>query len=315
MVGTAPLASFYLYHTEDDFSEYPIEEHNWAAGAEAADSVGADVITSSLGYFLFDDSIFDITYQQLDGNTTMVTRAADFAAKKGMIVCNAAGNEGEHPWFYIIAPADADSILTVGGVDSTESITAFSSHGPASDGDIKPDVVARAINCAVVDPGSGNIARGSGTSFATPITAGLMACLWQAHPDKNNMDIIHAVQQSASLFHDPNDSMGYGVPDFKIADSILTASSDTSSGESIIGLFPNPCISFLNGLIHTGNADNVAGSIYNDAGQLMEQFTIGLHGGTNAVSIPIQKLLSGFYTLRIKTSTGQSVKPFVKITQ
>ena len=182
MVGTAPLASFYLYHTEDDLSEYPIEEHNWAAGAEAADSVGADVITSSLGYFLFDDSVFNITYQQLDGNTTMVTRAADFAASKGIIVCNAAGNEGRTPWFYIIAPADADSILTVGGVDSTGSITAFSSHGPASDGDIKPDVVARAINCAIVDPGSGKIARGSGTSFATPIMAGLMACLWQAHP-------------------------------------------------------------------------------------------------------------------------------------
>ncbi|MGB3074673.1 MAG: S8 family serine peptidase, partial [Chitinophagales bacterium] len=166
MIGTAPGASVYLFVTEDGFSEYPIEEHNWAAAAEKADSLGADMITTSLGYSEFQDASFDHTYAQLDGNTTMITRAADFAASKGMIVCNSAGNEGKHDWFYIVAPADADSILTVGAVDSLGLVTSLSSHGPASDGDIKPNVVAQGIRATVVEPYSGIIVTVNGTSLS-----------------------------------------------------------------------------------------------------------------------------------------------------
>lgn len=143
MIGSAPGASVYLFVTEDGSSEYPIEEHNWAAGAEMADSLGADMISSSLGYSEFDDAGFNYTYEDMDGNTTMVTRAADFAAAKGMIVCSSAGNQGNSNWFYITAPADADSILTVGAVDSVGLLTSFSSNGPSSDGAVKPDVVAQ----------------------------------------------------------------------------------------------------------------------------------------------------------------------------
>lgn len=184
MIGSAPGASVYLFVTEDGSSEYPIEEHNWAAGAEMADSLGADMISSSLGYSEFDDAGFNYTYEDMDGNTTMVTRAADFAAAKGMIVCSSAGNQGNSNWFYITAPADADSILTVGAVDSVGLLTSFSSNGPSSDGAVKPDVVAQGIRATVVEPFSGTIVSGNGTSYSNPIIAGITACLWQAHPDK-----------------------------------------------------------------------------------------------------------------------------------
>lgn len=240
MIGSAPGASVYLFVTEDGSSEYPIEEHNWAAGAEMADSLGADMISSSLGYSEFDDAGFNYTYEDMDGNTTMVTRAADFAAAKGMIVCSSAGNQGNSNWFYITAPADADSILTVGAVDSVGLLTSFSSNGPSSDGAVKPDVVAQGIRATVVEPFSGTIVSGNGTSYSNPIIAGITACLWQAHPDKSNIEIIEAIKKSASLYFNPNDSMGYGIPNFEIADLMLSdkAPQDLSLSKPLVYLIP-----------------------------------------------------------------------------
>ena len=239
MIGTAPKASFYLFLTEDVFSEFPIEEHNWAAAAEIADSLGADIISSSLGYTQFDDPTLDHTYADMNGHTCMSSRAAMIAASKGMIVCSSAGNSGESPWYYISAPADADSIITVGATDSTGTITAFSSHGPTSDGRVKPDVVAQGIRAWTIDPvpGAGTF-PGNGTSFSNPIIAGLTACLWQAHPDKNNFQIIEAIKESASLFESPNDSMGYGIPDFRLANLFLSGNAPHPG--SLPFVYPNP---------------------------------------------------------------------------
>ncbi|HYG14820.1 MAG TPA: S8 family serine peptidase [Bacteroidia bacterium] len=220
MVGTAPGASYWLLRTEDANSEYPIEEHNWATGAEFADSAGADLINSSLGYTTFDDKSMNHKYSDLDGKTSPATKAATIAAKRGLIICNAAGNEGDGEWRYIGAPADAEGIITVGGVDPTGAVASFSSLGPASDGRLKPNVAAQATE-AIVASVSGNFYPSQGTSFATPILCGMVACLLQANPDKSPAEIIKAIEMSGNQYHHPDSVLGYGIPDFIKANRFL----------------------------------------------------------------------------------------------
>lgn len=215
-VGTAPKANFWLLRTENGSSEYVIEEYNWVFGAEFADSVGADIIHSSLGYSDFDDDAQDHKYSDMDGNTTVCTRGADFAAQTGILVTTSAGNEGNDPWKYISAPADADSVLSVGSVTYRGTYSYFSSQGPTYDGRIKPDVCAQGT-ASTVQGTSGRITTASGTSFSGPIMSGMVACLWQAHPDKTNMDIIQALQKCSNQASKPDEKLGYGVPDFDMA--------------------------------------------------------------------------------------------------
>jgi serine protease AprX len=220
-VGTAPKASFYLYHTEDFYSEYPVEEQNWAAAAERADSLGVDVISISLGYSVFDSAQFNYTYSDLNGHSTLIARAANAAAKKGILVVAAAGNEGGYPWHYILTPADADSVLTVGATDIAGNVAWFSSYGPNSNGQTKPDVAAVGWNTAITDTLSGTAVYGSGTSFACPIMAGLSTCLWEAFPEVNNMNIVTILHQSGNRANNPDDRTGYGIPDMKKAFVLL----------------------------------------------------------------------------------------------
>lgn len=216
-VGTAPKTSFYLYRTEDISSEYPVEEQNFAAAAERADSLGVDVFSVSLGYNTFDNSLFNYTYASMDGNTTLSARAADFATKKGIFVAVAAGNAGNDSWHYITTPADADSVLTIGAVDVNRQVASFSSYGPSSDGQIKPDVAAIGAGAVVANQNTGNPSFNNGTSFACPIMAGISTCLWQAFPEVNNMAIIDALRRSSNRFTMPDDRTGYGIPDVKKA--------------------------------------------------------------------------------------------------
>jgi serine protease AprX len=227
-VGSAPKASFYLFRSEHGTSEYPIEEHNWVCAAERADSSGADLISSSLGYSTFDDPSYNHTYAEMNGNTTMVTRGADLAAKKGILVVNSAGNEGNSSWKYIAAPADGDSVLAVGAVNAGGSVVGFSSYGPSSDGQVKPDVASQGQGTTIQGSG-GNISAGNGTSFAAPNMAGLVACLWQGFPNVNNMRIINALRQAGSIASAPNDRIGYGIPDMRKATMILLKEMVTSS--------------------------------------------------------------------------------------
>lgn len=220
MVGTAPMVEVYLCKTEDARSENKVEEDNWVAGLELADSLGCQVLNSSLGYTKFDDSTQVRTFDDLNGHVSRASQAATMAAAKGMIVCNSAGNEGSQKWRYLGAPADARDILTVGAVDGKGKIASFSSHGPASDGRVKPDVCAVGSGCYVASP-SGFIHLSFGTSFSSPIMSGMVACLWQAFPDKSNFEIMDAVRRSSNQYNAPDSLYGYGIPDMLKAYNLL----------------------------------------------------------------------------------------------
>ena len=240
MIGTAPDAQYILLRTEDAPTEYIVEEYNWACGAEYADSAGADVFNSSLGYTTFNDTLYNHTYADMDGNTTVVTIAADIAASKGILVVNSAGNTGAG---HINAPADGDSVLAVGGVDAQENIYDQSSHGPSYDGRVKPNVCAQGFNTYLAFD-NGAFGRGSGTSFASPIIAGMAACLWQAFPALSNMDILHAIEQSADRYQYPDTEFGYGIPDMKLAWLSLGGTAPPSD-DVLLNLYPNPFTSSL----------------------------------------------------------------------
>jgi hypothetical protein len=238
-LGTAPEASYWLLLTEDVSSEFLIEEYNWMAGAAFADSVGADVINSSLGYSEFDDPYYNHPYTDLDGNTTPVTKAADMAASKGIIVVNSAGNEGDKSWKYLIAPADADSVLTVGAVYANGLITSFSSYGFESDPRVKPNIVAQGGATVLANVNTDALQTANGTSFSSPLIAGMMACLWQSAPQANNMELIHAVEASSSQYQNPDNRYGYGIPNFdesRIALGITNPMILTNDFE----VYPNP---------------------------------------------------------------------------
>ncbi len=224
MVGTAPHASFYLLRSEYVFTEFPIEEHNWVVAAEFADSAGADLISSSLGYYAFDDPQFDHTYTDFYKNTTMVSQGATFAAKKGMIVTNSAGNEGNNSWKYIIFPADADSVCAVGAIDKSGNIAGFSSYGYP--GKVKPNVVS--VGSATTLYATNGIVTANGTSFSNPNLNGLITCLWQAFPAFNNMTVLDAVYKSADRYNNPDNRYGYGIPDMKKAWQILKKKQNES---------------------------------------------------------------------------------------
>jgi serine protease AprX len=220
-VGTAPKANYCLYRTEDVATETNIEEHNLAAGYERADSLGVDVCTVSLGYTTFDYPSQNYTYASMNGNTSMSAIASDIAAKKGMLPVIACGNDGNTTWRFVASPGDADSVLTIGAVDTLGNVGSFSSYGPTSNGRIKPNVAATGVRAVVANPGTGLPMYGNGTSYATPNMAGLTTCLWQAFPEVNNMAIIDAVQKSASIYGTPNDRIGYGIPNMKKAFVLL----------------------------------------------------------------------------------------------
>ena len=228
-IGKAPKANFHLFRTEDVSSEYPIEEFNWACGAEKADSTGADIISSSLGYgYGFNDPFDDYPYSNLNGDITMSARAADLAAKKGLLLFNAAGNSGNDYWHMIITPADGDSVVAVGAVNASGSVGSFSSYGPSADGRIKPDIASIGVS-AMVQTANNTIGFSNGTSFACPNMAGLGTCLWQGFLEFNNMRIVRALKEAGSIYSSPDNRIGYGIPDMKKAFCNLLTEFATSS--------------------------------------------------------------------------------------
>lgn len=227
-IGKAPKASFWLFKTEDDASEYPIEEHNWVCAAERADSAGSDIISSSLGYFDFNNASLNYVYANMNGNTTISVKGADMAAKKGLMVFVSAGNEGNGAWHYISTPADGDSVVAVGAVTATGVVGGFSSYGPSADGQVKPDLASVGVSALVQTTGN-TVGASNGTSFACPNLAGLGTCLWQGFPEFNNMKIVKAMQQAGSLAGTPNDRIGYGIPNMKTAFKNLLVEYATST--------------------------------------------------------------------------------------
>jgi serine protease AprX len=243
-VGTAPRATFHLCLTEDVASESPMEEANWLAAAEYADSAGVDVISSSLGYNTFDDAALSHTYAQLNGRTAIGSLAALGAARAGIVVVNSAGNDGNNSWHYIGVPADADSIITVGAVDSLRNHAGFSSYGPTADGRIKPTLAAMGVASAVLAP-NGTAVRGNGTSYACPELAGLVAGFWQANPTLSAQQVIRALTSGASQAQNPDNTLGYGIVSFVAAYNLLhpgaplAAASPAAAGPPL-AVFPNP---------------------------------------------------------------------------
>jgi subtilisin family serine protease len=213
MIGSAPEASFLLIKSEDTRGEYPLEEDFWAAAVEYADSIGIDIISSSLGYFRFDNMPdYYYTRADLNGQTAFVSHIAAIAAKKGILLVSSAGNEGNSDWEKIAFPADVPDILTVGGVNAEKEKSTFSSIGMTSDYRIKPDVMALGTHVCVIDA-SGRIQHTNGTSFSTPIVAGLAACLWQAFPLLKNTELIKLIKESSDRHQRPDAHLGYGIPD------------------------------------------------------------------------------------------------------
>ena len=243
LIGTGYGATYHLFRTEDVSYENIIEEDNWVAAVEFADSLGVDLINTSLGYSLMDDSLASHSYEDLDGNSTRITIASDLAAQRGILLVTSAGNSGNDPWHFITAPADADSTLTVGAVDENGTHVSFSGFGPTYDGRVKPDVMAQGLACVIANHDS-TIRTGNGTSFSSPIMCGLTACLWQAHPERTNMEIIDAIRRSATLHPAPNDSMGYGIPNFWIAHQFLSVANEADN-DLFLEVYPNPFQEYL----------------------------------------------------------------------
>lgn len=242
LIGTAPKASFWLLKSEYVFSEHLIEEYNWVSAAEFADSVGVDIINSSLGYIDFDWPQWNHDYTNMNGQTAIVTIGADIAASKGILVVNSAGNSGSNSSFpYIGAPADGFQVFSIGAVNASGVRASFSSIGPTYDGRIKPDVMAQGQGTALAGSNN-NFTFGNGTSFSSPVLAGMAACLWQMKPNFTNMQIKQAIMQSGSTAANPSNTFGYGIPDFVAAANWLT-SIDTGQHEArLVSIYPNPFV-------------------------------------------------------------------------
>ncbi|NBC81833.1 MAG: S8 family serine peptidase [Bacteroidetes bacterium] len=306
LMGSAPEADYVLIQSEDSQSEYAIEGDNWIAAAEFADSIGADVINSSLGYSTFDAPEQNYAYSDMDGNTSRITQAADIAASKGILVVTSAGNQGNKSWKYITAPADADSALTVGAVTPTGEYAAFSSKGPAYDGRIKPNVSAIGLGTFYQQTDS-TIAIGNGTSFSSPLVAGLAACLWQHFPQANNMEILKTIEASANLYPFSDTLTGYGIPDFYRAWILLQARYGKPADidrKKIVNAFPNPFSTLLYLEINSQQAPDstkVNMNVFNLSSQKLLNQTVTLQPGYNLITIDeLMHVSPGEYLIRLK---------------
>jgi len=258
-VGTAPEAAYALIKTEKELSETPEEMFNWIAGAEFADSIGADIINSSLGYSTFDDPADDYSVNDLDGRTSIISLGALAAARTGMLVVTSAGNAGGSAWDKITFPADADSVLTVGSVNQYGMASTFSSRGYTVDGRVKPNVCARGEGAYVFRP-DGQLAWANGTSFSSPIMAGAAACLWQTQPNATAQQIIKALETSASHYYSHNIRIGYGIPNLGLAKRNLDVVVGGEAPRTLV--YPNPFADYVQLFLPDGEALDIDLELY-----------------------------------------------------
>ncbi|MCB0461906.1 MAG: S8 family serine peptidase [Flavobacteriaceae bacterium] len=287
-VGTAPDASYYLFRTEEAEHENPVEESYWVEAAERADSLGVDIINTSLGYKGYDNPNYSYTNNDLDGNTAFITRGANIAFEKGMLLVNSAGNSGASG---VNAPADAEGVFSIGAVDLNGDYVSFSSQGSAIQPTQKPDVVARGAAAFVIGPDN-VIVQNNGTSFSSPIMAGGLACLRQALPDLTNAEMMQLVRESASQYTTPDYFLGYGIPD--LGNALAAELSNQNNERTHFKLFPNPVENYLQVLFP--NEVDVANLLIHDIlGKLVIDTTI-----QPFQPIDLQQLSSGLYLLKIQ---------------
>lgn len=308
-IGSAPDAHYWLLRSEDSDSEYPVEEDYWAAAIEFADSVGVDVVNSSLGYYEFDDTQMNYTHADLDGHTRVISRAASLGAEKGLLIVNSAGNEGAKSWRKICFPADADNILTVGAVNNKLEPSAFSGEGYAADGRIKPEVTSFGTATALIDI-YGNPTTGGGTSFSSPVIAGLATCLWQALPLLSNKEIIQLLIKNSSQYQNPDSLVGYGIPDVYAAyiNSISAVENIRGNAEPELLFYPNGDKNLI--LLNNISADEPTYmvQIYTAFGALMYH---RVYGGANHL-IDLGNLPEGLYIINVQGKNFRLTQKFVK---
>lgn len=304
LIGTAPDARYYLFVTEDAAAENPVEESYWVEAAEMADSLGVDVINTSLGYFGYDNPNYSYTYANMDGVTSFISRGTNVAFSRGMICVSSAGNSGSSPNPYIAVPADALHGFAVGAVKPDETYATFSSIGPSFDQRVKPDVMAQGQN-AIVSGINGTIGAANGTSFSGPIMAGAIASFWQAIPWATNQQVLDFVKQSADRYSNPTAQFGYGIPDFQSALTIAQLSVMTNESERFM-IYPNPASAYLK-VSFPNNFGAAVLTIYNSLGQLVK----GQNIDRNTL-VEIEDLAKGVYSYTIKNQdvvqTGKLVK-------
>jgi len=304
LYGTAYMANFALAQTEESDHELLIEEANWLRGAEWADSLGTDVLSSSLGYTTFDNPKYDHTYRDMDGKTALSSKAATWASQRGIICTISAGNEGSSNWKYISSPADADSILSVAAVDRTGLRASFSSIGPSFDNRIKPDIAAMGLATIGSLP-NGTINAFSGTSFSAPLVAGLAAGLVQAHPTINAWEIMQALRKSGTLALKPDNFLGYGTPHFDRASQIINPILGVEPViNQSIRIFPNPVAAGQ--AIHIEHqSKSLSLEIISSQGAVIQSFT----NITPISEISLPPFISGKYYFRFTSDSGSQTIP------
>ena len=305
-VGTAPDASFYLFITEIIDKEVPLEESLWVEAAERADSLGVDVINTSLGYTTFDNPNYNYSYADMDGKTAFISRGADIIASRGMILVTSAGNSGSNSWKYMGAPGDAASVFTVGAVNASEDIASFSSFGPTSDGRVKPDVLAHGENVFVIDHQTGTPKPSNGTSFSSPVMTGVVACFWQATPELTSTQVMQKIRESADRYSNPDEQYGYGIPNFKTAyETVLNV--DKQNFINTTTIYPNPVSASFTLKMNRNDLNGVHVKIYNLLGKKVYE-----QGNLKSSVLNVSVLNSGIYILKITSGKSQKTIKLVK---
>ena len=317
LIAPAYASEYVLFRTEDDASETKAEEAFWLIAAERADSLGVDIINTSLGYSLFDNPSDNYSTSDMDGNTSLITRAADIAAATGMVVVNSAGNSGNDPWQIITAPADGDAVLAVGAIDRNGQVVDFSSRGNATDGAIKPDVMAVGYQTALCNTNGSAISL-NGTSFSSPLTAAMSAGLWQANPLLTAFEITDIVRKSGHIYNNPNVDYGYGYANYVRADSVAKSIYKINNFEpnqyiESLKLSPDNLselsISFENGLI----GKKIRISLIDILNKIvLKQQNISNVNNEQLFALPINTLNSD-YILRIENLTDAETLGIFKL--
>ncbi len=302
LIGTAPKSKFYLFITEVEEFENPVEESYWVEAAELADYYGVDVISTSLGYVVYDDAGYSHTSADMVGDKTFASKGSNIAFSKGIVLVTAAGNSGASANPYISTPSDANGCLCVGAVDSSKMKASFSSIGLPNSIQIKPDVMAKGVSASVSNT-SGTITTSNGTSFSTPIMAGAIASFWSARPTLTAKEIVDIVRKSSDRFSNPNKQYGYGIPDFQLA---LNSTLDNSSFDTnLVDVSPNPAKDFVK--ITVNNLNNNIFVLYNAFGQKIIQQVFD----RNENIIELQSLPKGIYYYEL-TANGSLKGKLIK---
>lgn len=303
-VGTAPDAQYYSFRTENASSENPVEESYWVEAVERADSLGVDIINTSLGYTTYDNPNYSYTPEDMNGNTAFISRGAMIAFEKGLLLVNSAGNSGNSSWQVVSAPADSPGVLSVGAVTASGDYASFSSQGSSAQTVQKPDVVAQGQASYVINT-SDVITTSNGTSFSSPILAGGITCLWQALPSLNNAQIMQIVRESASQYNTPDNFLGYGIPDLQQALNIGLSISELQIENEVLFIYPNPASNRLN---VNFTEDIVTINIVDVLGKLVRKKTLS----QSNPSIAINDLTSGVYFVKLETSNSSKTIKLIK---